>query len=945
MPTEIAEENGSGSNSGIDTASPAGSITQSIATNASRDPGAASGGSQTGSHQSFRRYYFLGLWGQAGWNLERSSCDGGHSFWYGKVRCDAASLGVPCTNCQAFQIECKIPAPKRKKVSGAKAGAKEDGMHVITRWSYPPCEAKADFGDGRERCGSTQGPSPSPILTTPSHNFNHNPAPNVTLQSDGTHSVTESEAVCTRALTDTDAYAQFIKPNFTRAPIKEAGRVAYLGESSNLSLLVRDSHGASDTVHYPLPENTRGSRARLTELDTIEIDILHQRGAFLLPPRTLCDELVEAYFKWIAPVVPVINRSRFMRRYHDTKNPPSLLLLQAVLLAGSRVCTNPQLMDEHGSTTPAAMTFYKRAKALYDANYEDDRVTIVQALILMGWYWEGPEDVTKNVFYWSRVATIVAQGSGMHRSVEHSQLSRADKRLWKRIWWTLFTRDRQVAVALGRPVHINTDDSDVPMVTEDDFIDDEPGYPSDYPPDPLHVQFFLHHVKLCEIMGLVLSQQYSVASKARQQNAIDLVQSDLALADWMLHVPQEMRYHVEDKSRQNFWAALLHSTYYTTLCLLHRAHMPPSISSANGQPRTDENAYPSRNIAFRAAAAITSIIDNLIEHDQLRYCPAFTVYSLFSALIMHVYQMRSPNPQVVTDTQKRMKQCMFALKEISKVWVVARMVYTLFESIIGNKALEERLQKTTQRRHHRKGGNFATAIAAQHAEKLTDPVKRKFDEMDIGGLLSGPVQNVSYERSRPQTPAPTLSMQAPNMTPQNRNGSVDMVMGSQSKGNTRSPTPFQGLSLPSTPAPPDLFLVTRSSPPISQSLWENFQPHQLFPEDSGMNHFSPHSNGMMDPVIAGVQDLTQQAINQHMMQQGKPFPQLFLNYTNHPQQHLWPGEIHLDAGPQAGSSPDDTWSNSSRGGIVPTMLNVEDWFNFFGLNGEVSTIGAEGNNL
>ncbi|RPB26000.1 hypothetical protein L211DRAFT_69543 [Terfezia boudieri ATCC MYA-4762] len=811
-------------------------------------------------------------------------------------------------------------------------------MHVITRWSYPFCKAKADFGDGRERCGSTQGPSPSPISTTPSHNFNHNPAPNVTLQSDGTPSVTESDAVCTR---DTDAYAQFIKPNFTRAPIKEAGRVAYLGESSNLSLLVRGSHGASDSVHYPLPENIRGSRARLTELDTIEIDILHQRGAFLLPPKTLCDELVEAYFKWIAPVVPVINRSRFMRRYQDSENPPSFLLLQAVLLAGSRVCTSPQLMDEHGSTTPAAMNFYKRAKALYDANYEDDRVTIVQALILMGWYWEGPEDVTKNVFYWSRVATIVAQGSGMHRSVEHSQLSRADKRLWKRIWWTLFTRDRQVAVALGRPVHINTDDSDVPMVTEDDFIDDEPGYPSDYPPDPLHVQFFLHHVKLCEIMGLVLSQQYSVASKARQQNAIDLVQSDLALADWMLHVPQEMRYHVEDKSRQNFWAALLHSTYYTTLCLLHRAHMPPSIPSANGQPRTDENAYPSRNIAFRAAAVITSIIDNLIEHDQLRYCPAFTVYSLFSALIMHVYQMRSPNPQVVTDTQKRMKRCLFALKEISKVWVVARMVYTLFESIIGNKVLEERLQKTTQRRHHRKGGNLATAIAAQHAEKLTDPVKRKFDEMDIGGLLSGPVQNVSYERSRPQTPAPTLSMQAPNMTPQNRNGSVDMVMGGQSKGNTRPPTPFQGLSLPSTPAPPDLFLVTRSSPPISQSLWENFQPHQLFPEDSGMNHFSPQCSGMMDPVIAGVQDLTQQAINQHMMQQDLGMG----SYTNHPQQHLWPGEIHLDAGPQAGSSPDDTWSNSSKGGIVPTMLNVEDWFNYFGLNGEVSTIGAEGNSL
>lgn len=167
--------------------------------------------------------------------------------------------------------------------------------------------------------------------------------------------------------------------------------MAYLGESSSLSLLVPDKHGVSEVVHYPLPETIKGQRARMTELDEIELQILHQRGAFLLPPRSLCDELVDSFFRWIAPVVPVINKSRFMRRYRDNRNPPSLLLLQAVLLAGSRVCTNAQLMDANGSTTPAAMTFYKRAKALYDANYEDDRITIVQALVLMGWYWEGPE--------------------------------------------------------------------------------------------------------------------------------------------------------------------------------------------------------------------------------------------------------------------------------------------------------------------------------------------------------------------------------------------------------------------------------------------------------------------------------------------------------------------------------------------------------------------------
>ena len=187
------------------------------------------------------------------------------------------------------------------------------------------------------------------------------------------------------------SYADFMTQRITRAPIVEAGRVGYLGESSNLSLLIQDRHGTTDNVHYPLPRNGNRCGPRMTDLDHTEIEILHRRGAFLLPHRALCDDMVEAYFEWVAPVVPIINRSRFMRRYRDPQNPPSLLLLQAVLLAGSRVCKNPRLMDINGSSTPAAITFYKRAKALYDANFEDDRLTIIQALILMGWYWEGPE--------------------------------------------------------------------------------------------------------------------------------------------------------------------------------------------------------------------------------------------------------------------------------------------------------------------------------------------------------------------------------------------------------------------------------------------------------------------------------------------------------------------------------------------------------------------------
>ncbi|KAL8243756.1 hypothetical protein R6Q59_010014 [Mikania micrantha] len=849
-----------------------------------------------------------------------------------KVRCDAASLGVPCTNCIAFSIECRIPVPKRKRANTNKA-RDEDKSDT----EQPQQQAKPTEKHGRH------------LSKASATHIN---------SADGMPSRTLTAAQTAQQETTSNTYTQFMKPKFARAPIKEAGRVAYLGESSNLSLLVHDRHGTTDVVHYPLPENIRGARARLTEPDQMEIEILQQRGAFLLPPRALCDELVESYFKWVAPVVPVINRSRFMKRYKDPKNPPSLLLLQAVLLAGSRVCTNPQLMDATGSTTPAAMTFYKRAKALYDANYEDDRITIVQALILMGWYWEGPEDVTKNVFYWTRVAIIVAQGSGMHRSVEASQLSRPDKRLWKRVWWTLFTRDRSVAVALGRPVSINTDDTDVEMIHEDDFIEDDGE--GDFQPDAVHVQFFLQYVKLCEIMGLVLSQQYSVASKQRRTNAIDLTHSDMALADWLQNCPREVYW---ERSRHHFWSALLHSNYYTTLCLLHRAHMPPATST--GRPNNLDMSYPSRTIAFQAAGMITSIVENLVERNEIKYTPAFIVYSLFSALIMHVYQMRSSVPSVVSASQERINVCMTALKEVSKVWLVAKMVHTLFESILGNKVLEERLQKATGRKVQRgrttpkesaitymngQNGN-GSAREVQPAPPPARNKKRKFDDIDLGFSVGPPAPQVSYERSRPQTPSVTPSRETNNQNAVN-NGFTTPPLPHQnheqltafprSRGNsrmgsragTRANSPYVGFSREGTP--PDLFLVTKNSPPISQALWETFQPDQLFPDGTIDNM------GLMSPTLMhSAVDPALQMADPSTTQHGSP--PMAAPHMGPGSSGVWPPGITGMIGAGMDLHDSDGWSNNSVGNppVVPTTLNVEDWFHFFGINDHMGGMDME----
>jgi hypothetical protein len=299
---------------------------------------------------------------------------------------------------------------------------------------------------------------------------------------------------------------------------------------------------------------------------------------------------------------------------------------------------------------------------------------------------------------------------------------------------------------------------------------------------------------------------------------------------------------------------------------------------------------------------------------------------------MHVYQMRSSVPSVVAATQERLTICMNALKEVSKVWLVAKMVHTLFESILGNKMLEDKLQKATGKRHKKPKVDNKPPSEKEDAQQ-----KRKYDDMEFGFSNGPPAPQVSYERSRPQTPAvtpsrdlgqqtstPALAPMAAPSASDNMRQTNDAFMGS-SRTNTRPPTPFNpSYTVPATP--PDLYLVTRESPHISQSLWENFQPDQLFPESTSMimpqyptqqnldpQLQMPHmqSPAMLQPPVHGQPQMSSQS-----MQDMADIAQM--SGMQHPNPG-WQGQYH-------GDSPEN-WSNSSQGQgpTAPTALNVEDW--------------------
>lgn len=199
---------------------------------------------------------------------------------------------------------------------------------------------------------------------------------------------------------------------------------------------------------------------------------------------------------------------------------------------------------------------------------------------------------------------------------------------------------------------------------------------------------------------------------------------------------------------------------------------------------------------------------------------------------------------------------------------------------------------------------------------------------------NAPTPQESYERSRPQTPSAVNKTDRgsggnqASLSPTQRPANDTFMGGTSSRPQTRPATPFNpSFSVPATP--PDLYLVTRNSPNISQSLWENFQPDQLFPDSTGIPNISPsQTHQSIDPSGMG------------QVPGGVPPPQFqhrgsgqgnsngngimpvpgFATHAN-----MWQNSFDPAGQDGQGQSPDSWSTGSAAGQPVPTTLNVEDW--------------------
>lgn len=170
--------------------------------------------------------------------------------------------------------------------------------------------------------------------------------------------------------------------------------------------------------------------------------LLERKKVNVFPPLDVCDRLVKSFFKHIYPNLPILDRPSFLRGYRRmfySNSVYSLLLMHSVFYAATYHASTSLIQASGFSNRLAARAyFFSRAKALHGLDAEKEHLFVIQSCILMTIWWTRYEEEKETRFFLAS-AVLLSQRMGMHRTIRGGWgLGSSERRLWKRIHWTLF---------------------------------------------------------------------------------------------------------------------------------------------------------------------------------------------------------------------------------------------------------------------------------------------------------------------------------------------------------------------------------------------------------------------------------------------------------------------------------------------------------------------------
>lgn len=165
------------------------------------------------------------------------------------------------------------------------------------------------------------------------------------------------------------------------------------------------------------------------------------------------------------------------------------------------------------------------------------------------------------------------------------------------------------------------------------------------------ISCFNRSASLSVLISRIIANIYAIRIRVIGQSSEALLALlDQNLAHWYLDLPEHLHYNPITLAGRTLkrpnpiptpHLLTLHAQFYTALILLHRPFIPsPGCIAKRPESEQDgkssDTPHPSHSICTTSANAIANIAKVYSETFGLRQAPAFMVYYIFTAAIMHV---------------------------------------------------------------------------------------------------------------------------------------------------------------------------------------------------------------------------------------------------------------------------------------------------------------------
>ncbi|KAJ5178047.1 Transcription factor [Penicillium coprophilum] len=362
---------------------------------------------------------------------------------------------------------------------------------------------------------------------------------------------------------------------------------------------------------------------------------LQYKGVFNMPRKETCDELLQAYFHHVHPIMPHLKAETWQSEGFSSR----------------------KAMKE---------TMYSRAKCLHNNGGETDHTVLLQSALLLGFY-HSEADTYTQPWFWLGVAISLCQTMGLHRFsaavCASSPITESQQRLWRRLWWTCFFRDRWLSLTMGRPLRININDCNTVQPSANDMLNDFAELPESItaayvPKDlPQLAEYWVMIIQLTQLLGESLTlcyQPFGNTSSFQQVEALEQKVLRFQLPEYQ---------ETGQSPLATFYLYHLQLHYQAFVITFYR---PFITKDPEGLPASRQEAWRAhvRNQINAAALQTNAILDNLAHEKLLEYSGPMTPPLIVPAMHVHLLNCKSSDPVSRRLGLNKIEVCMIVLEQM-----------------------------------------------------------------------------------------------------------------------------------------------------------------------------------------------------------------------------------------------------------------------------------------